>query len=72
MNKNQELMMVLEKHPDIYKSLMELFNDHEDSCLSWLNKPRKYLCNKKPIDLLNTEPEKVSDIIYRIKTGDFS
>ena len=72
MNKNEELMTVLAKHQDIYKSLLELFNNHEESCLDWLNKPSKPLCNVKPIDLLSTEPEKIRDIIYRIETGDFS
>ena len=72
MNKNEELITVLAKHPDIYKSLIALFNNHEDSCLNWLNKRRKPLCDMKPIDLLNSDPEKVSDIIYRIETGDFS
>jgi uncharacterized protein (DUF2384 family) len=72
MNKNEELMTVLAKHQDIYKSLMTLFNKHEESCLGWLNTPSKPLCDIKPIDLLNTEPEKVRDIIYRIETGDIS
>jgi uncharacterized protein (DUF2384 family) len=72
MNKNKELMNVLTKHQDIYKSLMELFNKHEESCLSWLNKPSKPLCNIKPIVLLSTEPDKVRYIIYQIETGDMS
>ena len=72
MNKNEELITVLAKHHGVYKSLMELFSNNEKSCLRWLNKPSKPLCNIKPIDLLNTEPQKVRDIIYRIETSDFS
>jgi uncharacterized protein (DUF2384 family) len=71
MKQQKELNKVLEKHPDIYKSLMELFNS-EESALSWLGKPCKPLCDVKPIDLLSTDSEKVLDIIYRIKTGDMS
>jgi uncharacterized protein (DUF2384 family) len=68
---NQELVKVLSNHPDIYESLIKLFNS-EESALSWLRKPSKPLCNAKPIDLLNSEPIKVRDIIYRIQTGDIS
>jgi len=71
MNQNTELQKVLERHQNIYESLTELFNS-EESALSWLNKPSKPLCNEKPIDLLDTEPEKVIDIIYKIQTGDLS
>jgi uncharacterized protein (DUF2384 family) len=69
--KSEELIKVLANHQDIYDSLMKLFNS-EKSALSWLKKPSKSLCNAKPIDLLNSEPEKVRDIIYRITTGDMS
>lgn len=69
--KNEELTKVLANHQDIYESLMILFKS-EKSALSWLRKPSKPLCNKKPIDLLNSEPGIVRDIIYRIETGDIS
>lgn len=70
-NKNTELVTVLSNHLDIYESLTKLFNS-EESALNWLRKPSKPLCNAKPIDLLNSEPGKVRDIIYRIATGDMS
>lgn len=69
--KNKELAKVLSNHPDIYESLMKLFNS-EESALSWLRTPSKPLCNANPIDLLNSEPGKVRDIIYKIATGDMS
>ena len=69
--KNNELAKVLSNHPDIYESLIKLFNS-EELGLSWLRTPSKPLCNAKPIDLLNSEPRKVRDIIYRIQTGDIS
>jgi uncharacterized protein (DUF2384 family) len=70
-NKNSELKVVLVNNQEIYKSLMKLFNS-EESALCWLKKPCKPLCNEKPIDLINSQPEMIRDIIYRIATGDMS
>lgn len=69
--KNKELARMLSSYPDIYESLTKLFNS-EESVLSWLRKPSKPLCNVKPVDLLDSDPEKVRDIINRIATGDIS
>ncbi|SEL89935.1 Protein of unknown function [Colwellia chukchiensis] len=71
MEASEELLSVLKDHPAIHKSINEIFTKPE-SALSWLNKPRPQLLGKTPLEVTKTEPEKVEDLIYRIKTGDFS
>ncbi len=67
-----ELSTLLITHPKIKAELLDLLQDNHDSVIKWLNKPRIQLLNKTPLSVLATNPQKVSDLIYTIKTGDFS
>jgi len=67
-----ELSTLLINHPKIKAELLDLLKDNQGSVIKWLNQPRMQLLNKTPLSVLATNPEKVSDLIYTIKTGDFS
>ncbi|OKY25123.1 MbcA/ParS/Xre antitoxin family protein [Thalassotalea sp. PP2-459] len=69
--KNDDLATILARHPKIHSSLLEVFKK-EDVALRWLKSPRIQLGNKAPIDVLADDESAVEDLLYRIKTGDFS
>jgi uncharacterized protein (DUF2384 family) len=50
---------------------LDLFKNPE-AALNWLKKPRKQLCNATPLSVLERNPTLVEELIYTIKTGDFS
>lgn len=58
----------------IWSELMSLFKNRDDVVTQWLIKEKGPLCGNSPINLMDTGPgrEAVSDMIYRVKTGDLS
>lgn len=58
----------------VWSQLMSLFKNNNDVVVDWLSKKKGPLCDIAPIDLLDTASgrEAVLDMIYRIRTGDFS
>ena len=43
-----------------------------EAAVKWLKQRRWPLLNETALVVLETNPERVSDLIYQIKTGDFS
>ena len=72
MEAETELSNLLSNHPEIKEELLDLLKGDHEAAIKWLNKPRMQLLNETPLAVLETNPEKVSDLIFRIKTGDFS
>lgn len=58
----------------INKELSALFKGDESTIHQWLHTPKTLLNEKSPIDIIDDEGGLVSihDLIYRLKTGDFS
>jgi uncharacterized protein (DUF2384 family) len=58
----------------IWSELMVLFKNRSELVNLWLIKEKIPLCGNAPITLISTGPgrEAVSDMLYRIKTGDLS
>jgi len=58
----------------IWSELMSLFKNQNETVIKWLNKEKGPLCGNTPMSLMDTASgrEAVLDMIYRIKTGDFS
>ena len=67
----QEIDELLKEHLEIKKELLTLFPSPQ-LALQWLSNSKAPLLNKTPLSLLDTNPNVVLDILYRIKTGDFS
>lgn len=65
-----ELQNLLRNHPDIKKELLSLYKNNAEVAVSWLKTPKPFLCDVTPLDILDDNSEQVSDLIYRIKTGD--
>lgn len=70
-NAKEEFDDLLNNHQDIKNEVLELFKK-EEVALEWLKRARPQLLGVSPASLLNTDKEKVKDLIYRIKTGDLS
>ncbi len=69
---NQNLINTLkQEHPEIFKELKMAFKGNE-AMMSWLNNPKKPLNGKAPVDELENNPDRVLDMLIRMKTGDFS
>lgn len=68
----KEFNTLLKNHPEIKKEVLELFKKEEEVALRWLKSPRIQLCGATPASILETDKEKIRDLIYTIKTGDFS
>jgi uncharacterized protein (DUF2384 family) len=71
MSADKELSELLSEYPRILADVRELFKESE-AAICWLRKPRKQLCNVTPLVALEQNPAQVEDLLYRIKTGDFS
>jgi len=71
MNSKEHFDVLLKNHQDIKKSLLVLFEE-EEIALRWLTSPKPQLCDVTPLSLLEKDKQAVSDLIYTIKTGDFS
>jgi len=58
----------------IWSELMVLFKNRSDLVNQWLTKEKPPLCGNAPVNLISTGPgrEAVSDMLYRIKSGDLS
>ncbi|WP_426370258.1 hypothetical protein [Pseudocolwellia sp. HL-MZ7] len=58
----------------IWSELMILFKNRSELVNQWLIKEKLPLCGNAPIALISTGPgrEAISDMLYRIKTGDLS
>jgi len=67
----QEIDELLKEHLEIKKELLTLF-PRPQLALQWLSKSKAPLLNKTPLSLLDTNPNEVVDILFRIKTGDLS
>ena len=70
-NAKEEFDYLLHNHQDIKKEVMELFKK-EEVALRWLKRARPQLLGVSPASLLNTDKEKIKDLIYRIYIGDLS
>jgi uncharacterized protein (DUF2384 family) len=62
---------LLASHQVIKDELLKIFK-YPAPALEWMSHPKIPLKNKAPASLLDTDPEAVLDMLYRIKTGDFS
>lgn len=71
MNHKEQFDVLLKNHQDIKSSLLALFKE-EKIALRWLTSPKSQLSNATPHSLLEGNKQVVSDLIYTIKTGDFS
>ena len=63
---DKELSELLSEYPTIHADILGLFKEPEAA------KPRKQLCDVTPLIALETNSAQVEDLLYRIKTGDFS
>jgi len=66
-----ELEELLINHQEIKRELLGLFKIPRVA-LIWMRHPKIPLENQSPASLLATNPNAVLDMLYRIKTGDFS
>ncbi|MGK0270074.1 MAG: hypothetical protein ACI88H_000709 [Cocleimonas sp.] len=72
--------MMLHKSPDIdipevvYSQLFTLFKGNDEMIAEWIHAPKAFLANKAPIEMLNSDRgiNSILDLIYRLRTGDFS
>jgi len=71
MSAENELSELLEDYPKIYIDILDLVKEAKPA-LRWLKKPRMQLLGMTPLSMLKKDPKQVEDLIYRIKTGDFS
>jgi uncharacterized protein (DUF2384 family) len=71
MSVENELSERLKEYPKIYVDILDLFKEAKPA-LRWLKKPRIQLSGMTPISILKQDPKKVEDLIFSIKTGDFS
>lgn len=71
MTSEELLNHVKESHFEMYNELLNMYRDDTVIC-NWLTTPKPMLNNKSPIDLLDSEPEKIADFILKPKTGDLS
>ena len=69
---SDELSSLLINHPKIKAELLDLLKSDNEAAVKWLKQRRWPLLNETALAVLETNPEKVSDLIYQIKTGDFS
>ena len=74
MSNKEDLKKLLKNHQDLHDELMHLFKNNAEQCLIWLTNIKGPLCDVTPISLIDGPEgkEKVLDMIFRIKTGDFS
>lgn len=58
----------------IWSLLQFYFKKRKEICASWLNTPKRPLRGEKPIQLIssNAGREAVTEMLYRMETGDFS
>jgi uncharacterized protein (DUF2384 family) len=66
-----ELDELLTNHKEIKIELLKLFK-YPKVAIEWMWCAKLPLNNKSPASLLDTDPEAVLDMLYRIKTGDLS
>jgi hypothetical protein len=67
-----EFDALLMNHDDVKKEVLALFAGRCDVALEWLKTKRPQLLGVSPASVIDTDKESVLDLIYRIKTGDFS
>ena len=66
-----KLEELLINHQEIKQELLNIFKGHS-AAFNWMMEPKIPLENKSPASLLGTNPNAILDMLYRIKTGDFS
>jgi len=71
MTSEQLLNDLLESHPEIKTTLLDLFKK-PDVALKWLLAPKCQLLDDAPVDKLECDPESVMDLLNRLQRGDFS
>jgi hypothetical protein len=73
MNNKESLKELLKNDYELHNELLSVFKK-EELAMSWLTSPKVPLENMTPLSLIATVDgkNKVLDMIYRIKTGDFS
>lgn len=70
---SKQVEITLDNNQDLHDELLSVFKQ-ESHAISWLTSTKSPLGNVTPLSLINTTDgkKKVLDMIYRIKTGDFS
>lgn len=62
---------LLSEHAEIKEKLLKLYRK-PDVVLKWLYTPKSQLNGKPPVEMLETEPESVLNLLLQIQEGDFS
>lgn len=70
---SKQVKITLDNNQDLHNELLSIFKQ-ESHAISWLTSTKVPLGNITPLSLINTTDgkKKVLDMLYRIKTGDFS
>lgn len=70
---SKQVKITLDNNQDLHKELLSVFKQ-ESHAISWLTSTKVPLGNVSPLSLINSieGKMKVLDMLYRIKTGDFS
>jgi len=70
---SKQVKNILDNNQDLHSELLNVFKQ-EDNAISWLTSPKVPLENMTPLSLIATADgkKKVLDLLYKIKTGDFS
>jgi hypothetical protein len=72
MTTKDEFDALLINHDDVKKEVLVLFNGRCDVALQWLNQKKPQLLGVSPISIIDTDKQRILDLIYQIKTGDMS
>ncbi|MGE6568155.1 hypothetical protein ACQKE9_06305 [Shewanella vesiculosa] len=67
-----ELDALLVNHDDVKKEVLALFDGRCDVALAWLKAKRPQLLGASAASIIDNDKESVLDVIFQIKTGDFS
>ena len=71
MNTDTVFENLVENNPDIKKILLKLYLNSERAT-KWLLTPKYQLGGVAPAELLESEPERIMDLLNQIQQGDFS
>jgi hypothetical protein len=72
MTTKDEFDALLINHDDVKKEVLALFNGRCDVALEWLKETRPQLMGVSPSSIIDTDKQRVLDLIFQIKTGDIS
>ncbi|MGI2227226.1 hypothetical protein [Shewanella frigidimarina] len=72
MTTKDEFDALLINHDDVKKEVLALFKGRCDVALQWLNQTKPQLLGVSPISIIDTDKQRILDLIFQIKTGDMS